>query len=445
MRDRKIKVEHITRVEGHGNIEVEIEDGRLVRAGLDIVESPRFFEVMLKGRMFTDAAWIASRICGICAVAHSTASLKATEEAFGITLSEQTRLLRRVNFNGEVIQSHVLHLYFLAAPDFFGAGSVFDLVGSHSETVQRALRLKKLGNDLCAVICGRHVHPVSMAVGGFTALPKEKALEEMRTRLVLARPDLDATVELFKSIRLPEFERETEYISLGGKGSNNGYDFISGDIISSDGYTASCRDYREAIKEYIVPTSTAKHAKAKRESFMVGALARFNNNFEYLHPQAKEAASEIGLAAPCHNPYLINAAQLAETVHCLEDSIEIIDNLLDKGVRKEDISFEPREGRGVGIVEAPRGLLIHDYTYDRGGRIAEANCIIPTGQNLANINLDIKALVNVLMDRPDSEIENGLKMLVRAYDPCISCSTHGLAIKINKRSSHGPRRDPEKA
>ena len=222
MRSRKIKVEHITRVEGHGNIDVEIEDGRLIRADFDIVESPRFFEVMLKGRMYTDAAWIVSRICGICAVAHSTASLKATEDAFGITPSEQTQLLRRVNFNGEVIQSHVLHLYFLAAPDFFGAGSVFDLVGPHSETVNRALRLKKLGNDLCAVICGRHVHPVSMAVGGFTALPKESSLAEMRARLVAARPDLEATVELLKSIRLPEFERETEYISLGGNVSNGG-------------------------------------------------------------------------------------------------------------------------------------------------------------------------------------------------------------------------------
>ena len=439
MRDRKIKVEHITRVEGHGNIEVEVEDGRLVRADFDIVESPRFFEVMLKGRMYTDAAWIASRICGICAVAHTTASLRATEDAFGITPSEQTRLLRRVSFNGEVIQSHILHLYFLVAPDFLGAGSVFDLVGSHSETVNRALRLKKLGNDLCAAICGRHVHPVSMAVGGFTALPKEKALEEMRARLVAARPDLDATVELLKSIRLPELARETEYISLGPNSSGGGYEFIYGDITSSDGYHAPCRDYREVIKEYIIPTSTAKHARAKRESFMVGALARFNNNYKQLHPEAKKAAREIGLAAPCHNPYLINAAQLVETVHCLEDSIEAIGYLLDNGLKREEISIKPVGMRGVGIVEAPRGLLIHDYTYNSDGRVAEANCIIPTGQNLANINLDIKVLVNVLIDRPDNELENGLKMLVRAYDPCISCSTHGLAIKIHKRSSHGPR------
>jgi len=429
MKNVDIKVEHVTRIEGHGNIVVSVRDGQVVDARLDIVESPRYFEVMLKGRPFTDASWISSRICGICAVAHSTSSLRATEDAFGIVPSEQTLLLRKLIFHGEIIQSHILHVYFLVAPDLFGAGSVIPLAGTHGEVVKRALRLKKLGNDICAVVGGRHIHPVSMAVNGFTKVPEADSLKNMRTQLIESRHDMDTTVELFKGLSFPDFNRETEYISLKGEKE---YPFYSGNIQSSDGYVTACRDYRQAIKETVIPTSTAKHVSARRTSFMVGALSRFNNNHRFLHPKAQEAAGALGLKAPCHNPFMINIAQVVETVHCIEDAIVLIDELLSRGLKDEGREVTPARGRGVGIVEAPRGALFHDYTYNEAGFITDANCIIPTGQNLANIEDDMRAIMPALLDKSEDEMTRVLKMLVRAYDPCISCSTHDIEIEIRR-------------
>jgi sulfhydrogenase subunit alpha len=429
MKNLNIKIDNVTRVEGHGNIVLDVKDGALVDARFDVVESPRFFEVMLQGRKYTDASWIASRICGICAVTHTTASIRATEDAFGLAPSDQTIALRKLIFYGEVMQSHILHLYFLMAPDFFGAGSVISLAGTHGEVVKRALRMKGLANEVCAVVGGRHVHPVTMAVNGFTCVPDEARLRELMRRLVGARPDMDETVELFKGFAFPDFTRETEYVSLKGVDE---YPFYSGDITSSDGYDIKPGGYKERIVETVVPTSTAKRASANRSSYMVGALARFNNNHGLLHHKAKEAAKALGLAPPCHNPYMINLAQVVETVHCLEEAINTIDGLLTKGIRRESAEFLPREGRGVGIVEAPRGALFHDYTYGPDGRIKDANCIMPTGQNVGNLEEDMRAMVPRIMDMPEDEITGRLKMLARAYDPCISCSTHEIAIIINR-------------
>ena len=429
MGNREIKVEHVTRVEGHGNIVVEIKGGQVHVARLDIVESPRFFEVMLQGRKYTDASWITSRICGICAVAHTTVSLKATEAAFGIVPSAQTTLLRKLAFHGEVLQSHVLHVYFLVSPDLFGTGSIVPLVQSHPGVVLRALRMKKLANDLCAVVAGRHVHPVSMDLDGFTKLPDPEALKAVRARLVECRANMDASVELFRTLKFPDFSRETEYISLKGVDE---YPFIEGELVSSDGYGFPAADYKDKIAETVVTTSTTKHAKAARGSFMVGALARFNNNRTLLHPRAKAAADALGLSAPCHNPFMINAAQLVESVHCLEDAIAIIDRLLSDGLKDEPAHVRPAAGRVVGAVEAPRGALFHDYTYDEGGRITNANCIIPTGQNLANIDMDMRHALPGLLGMPDEDIAQWLKMLVRAYDPCISCSTHAVEVEIKR-------------
>lgn len=427
MDNLELNVQSVTRVEGHGNITVSVRDGKLMHARLDIVESPRFFEVLVQGRKYHEVAGITSRICGICAVAHTTASLRATEDAFGITPSAQTLALRKLVFHGEMLQSHILHVYFLVAPDLFGVGSVVPLAGTHGEVVKRALRMKMLANDLCALVGGRHVHPVAMGINGFTKLPDMTALEVMRGRFEAARADMDATVELFASVKLPEFEREAEYISLKGVME---YPFYAGDIISSHGTVTDARDYRDIITETVVPPNTAKHVHTKDGPFMVGALARYNNNHALLHPKAKQAASALGFAAPCHNPFKINIAQVVESVHCIEDAVRIMDVLLDGGMEREDLSVSPVPGRGVGVVEAPRGLLLHDYTYGPDGRATDANCIIPTGQNLANIEADMRAMIPGIIGRPEEEVAATLKMLVRAYDPCISCSTHSIDVEF---------------
>ena len=424
----KIGVHHVTRVEGHGNIVVDARNGELKECRFEVVEAPRFFEAFVRGRPYHELSHITSRICGICAVGHATTSLCATERALGVEPSEQTVLLRKLNLHGEIIDSHVLHVYYLVAPDFFGVGSVIPLVESHREVVERALRIKKLSGDLCAMVGGRHTHPVAMAVGGFTHLPTEAELREMRARLVDARADIDETVALFSTLPWPEFERETEYISLH---KDDEYAFIGGTIVTSDGFSYPIEDYRKVTNEKCVPHSTAKWTHHHRESYMVGALARLNNNLDQLHPRAREAAAKLGLEPIVTNPFLNTAAQVVEMVHCVEDSIQIIAELLTRGIQPEEPpAVDVKTGEGVGSCEVPRGILFHNYVIGEDGRCTEANCVIPTNQNMANLNADMRVLVPQIIDRPQEEIRLTLEMLVRAYDPCISCSAHFLTVEF---------------
>jgi len=423
-----VNVHYVTRIEGHGNIVVDVKNGEVKECRFEVVEAPRFFEAFVRGRPYHDINHIVSRICGICSVGHSTASVRATEKALGVELSEQAWLLRKLLFHGEILDSHVLHTYYLVAPDFLGVHSVIPLVETHREVVERALRMKKLAGDLCAMIAGRHTHPCALVVGGFTYTPKERELREMRDRLIAARADMDATVDFFASLPWPQFERETEYVSLR---KEDEYAFIDGVVVTSDGFQYPIEDYKKVTNEYLVPISTAKWTKHNRESYMVGALARFNNNYEQLHPKAKEAAAKFGMKPIVHNPFLNTAAQVVEMVHSLEDSIRIIDDLLARGVREEKpVPVTVRAGEGVGACEVPRGILFHHYVYDERGICVEANCIIPTNQNLANLNADIRALVPQILGRPREEVRLLLEMLVRAYDPCISCSTHFLKVEF---------------
>ncbi len=427
MPDLTVDVHHVTRVEGHGNIVVEVRGGELQTCRFDVVETPRFFEAMLRGRPYEDASHVTSRICGICAVGHATTSLRATERALGIVPTEQTRLLRKVNFFGEILDSHVLHAYMLVAPDLLGLTSVIPLAKSAPDVVHRALRMKKLASDICRVICGRHTHPLGMTVGGFRMFPQPSELEDLHTRLIAARADVEATVELFSKLSLPSFDRDTEYIALH---SPDEYCFIDGQIRSSLGNSIPVDRYREITNEHVVTHSSAKHAKHDRESYMVGALARFKVSHALLHPIAGQAADALGLRPSCTNPYMNTVAQVVEIAHAVEESICLIEQLLKKGVVAEPpVPPQRLSGTGVGACEVPRGVLFHCYEIV-DGNIVRADCVIPTGQNLANIEADMRALVPLLMSRPQAEVRLQLEMLVRAYDPCISCSTHLLDLRI---------------
>ncbi len=422
-----IRVNHVTRIEGHGNIVLNTRNGKIEELKLEIVESPRFFEMMLKDRKYDEAPHITSRICGICAVGHTTASLKAVEAAFDIVPSDQTILLRKIVLNAEIIQSHVLHYYFLVAPDFFGVGSVIPLAASHPDLVKRALRMKKTANDICEILVGRHVHPIAMVVNGFTKLPSMKELDKVRHLLEETIPDVEETTRLFQSLIMPDFKRKTEYFSLSG---DDEYALYDGRLISTEGKSLETNRYKDVIIEHVVGHSTAKHVKSDQTSIMVGALARLNNNLEQLCPEAKAAADEFELKVPCYNPFMNNVAQIVETVHCIYESLRLLNSIASKGVREEKPEFKIRAGKGVGAVEAPRGTLYHEYEIDDNGIIKEANCIIPTAQNLANIEKDMEAFVPDILDLPTEEIRLKLEMLVRAYYPCISCSTHVLEVTL---------------
>ncbi len=432
--DVNVDVEYLTRVEGHGNIVVNAEDGNIEECEWQVIESPRFFESLVVDRNWEELHHITSRICGICSIGHTATSLKATEDALEIELSEQDELLRRLALHGENAQSHVLHVGYLALPDLMGEGSVVPLASSHTDEVKTVIRLHKLANEMSDLITGRTTHPQRMIPGGFSKIPTEDELKDLRGKLQDSFDDLNAVAELLKELssELPDFTRETEFISLT---SDEEYALYDGKLMSSDTGTEKVENYKDMTNEYIVPQSTAKYTKNNRDSYMVGALARVNNNFDQLSSTAQEIAKDFGLEPLCHNPYMNNVAQLVEVVHSVEDSIKIIDELLDRGLQPQEEYHKPdidvKSGQGVGAVEVPRGILFHDYTYDEDGVCTSGNCIIPTNQNHGNIQQDMEKMVpQMIGEKEEDEIELALEMLVRAYDPCISCSTHYLDVEF---------------
>lgn len=430
-----IDIHHLTRVEGHGNILVNVSDGKIEKCEWQVPEAPRFFEAMVRGRHYTEVARVTSRICGICSVGHSLVSCKATEQALGLKISEQTKKLRKLLKDAENFDSHIVHVLFLAAPDLFGAPSVFPLIPTHEDVIRRALRLKQFGHEWGSVIAGRTTHPNRIVPGGFSELPGIQALAELRDKFTeTILPDLDVILETVLSVayKFPRFERETEYIALHSDDEYALYDGVIQSVLPNgekEQYTTD--KYKSVTNEFITPSSTAKYARNKLDSYMVGALARFNNNFSQLNAEAHKVASYLNMKAPCFHPYLNTAAQLIEIVHSAHEGIRLLDEFLSTGLKEEELPEPVTFGEGVGAIEVPRGILFHHYKYDHNYICQGGNCVIPTNQNHNNIQLDFDALLPELLEdkKTQPEIELALEMLVRAYDPCISCSTHHLSVK----------------
>ncbi|HTT67531.1 MAG TPA: nickel-dependent hydrogenase large subunit [Gemmatimonadales bacterium] len=423
--NRAVVVRHVTRIEGHGNIVVDLEGDTIRRCDLEIVEAPRFFEALLRGRPYDEAPRIACRICGICSVGHATASVHAVEAALGITPGPKLRVVRRLNMAGEWLQSHVLHVCFLVAPDALGVPSIVPLVGSHPDVVKRALRLKRLANDVCCTVSGRHVMPISYHAGWMGHWPDRSELRALQEQLIAAEEDLDALVELFAALSWPQVERSTELLAALEPGG--AYPMMGGPLHSTSGTVTAPEAYGDVLHEYLVDHSASKHVRGTGGggTIRVGALARYALAHDRLHPRARDAARRLGLRPGSGNPFDFVAAQLVESVQAHQEAVEAVSSLLaDPAPEEPARPTRPEGGRGVGMVEVPRGTLVHDYTIGADGRLAAANCIIPTSQNLASIEADMRAFLPSLVGRPSPEIAHGLEMLVRAYDPCVSCSVH---------------------
>ena len=418
-----IEVDHIARVEGHGNIRIRIENGELAECTWEVVETPRFFEVMLKGLSIEMAPLLAARICGICSISHALASARAAERALEIEIPAAAQKVRLLAKHAETLQSHTLHLFFLVAPDLLDVGSVIPIMGTHPQVIEMATRLRGYANRASDLFAGRTSQPMVIKVGGMTQVPRVSQLRDLMDDLDATIPYLWEALDLFKNLAMPDFVRETEYVSL--RGTSN-YPFIGGDLISSDGVCMQEDEYLAMTNEYIVDFSTSKFSKLSRESFAVGALARFNNNYKLLHPRAKKAAEELGLKPPSHNPFFHNLAQLVECFHVMYESKDMIAALIDSDTSDFATPYQVKAGQGVGAIEAPRGILYHYIKIDEEGIIERADCVIPTGQNNANIHYDLQKLVAELAARGmgEEEISKSAQMLIRAYDPCISCSVH---------------------
>ncbi len=434
-RNIKVDVHHLTRVEGHGNIIIDVKNGVVKTCQWQVPEAPRFFEAMVRDRHYLEVARITSRICGICSVGHTLASVKATEAALGIEITTQTENLRKLLKHAENFDSHILHIFFLVAPDLLGAPSVFPLVEKHGPVVAMALRLKRLGHEWGSLIGGRTKHPTTVLTGCFSKVPTVAELQELRAKLLSHEQDLVTTGDLVLSLaaKIPNFNRPTEYIALA---SDDDYELYDGKIKSTlfDGSveTYKVSDYRTVTNEYLTAQSTAKFAKNRLESYAAGALARFNNNYEKLHVNAKALAKKFGLQPICTNPFMNSVAQLIEVVNDVYQSVALIDKIIKNGLKDEPLVKPTKFSKGAGAVEVPRGILFHEYEYNKDGMCISGNCIIPTNQNHANIQKDFDALLPFVMEHnySNDEIRLAFEMLVRAYDPCISCSTHYLDIII---------------
>jgi len=427
-----IHVEHVTRVEGHGNILVNAKDGKVEKVQWQVPEAPRFFEAMVRGRSYEDIQTIVSRICGICSITHSLASTKAVENALGLEVSEQADKVRVLMHYSEQLQSHVLHVGYLAAPDFFGAPSVVPLVAKAKDVVLAVIRLHRLANEWSDLIAGRTTHPVTLIPGGLTKTPTEKQFRELQEKLKNSMADLTAVAEAVLSVagNIPDFTRKTEYVSLK-QDTPPTYTFYHGDI-TSDQYdgTVKINDWKTVANEYVNDQSTAKWTKWHMDSYAVGALARFNNNAELLCDPAKGVAKLFGLEKGNCNPFMNTVAQIVESVHVVQESIKLIDELLTKGLKTETVKSSPKAGKASGCVEAPRGILFHEYEFDKNGNCVAADICIPTNQNHANIQKDFEKFVPEIIDEGEDAVRLKLEMLVRSYDPCISCSTHMLDVQF---------------
>jgi len=428
MSRRTIKVDYLARVEGEGALEVVIRDGAVQSAELRIFEPPRFFEALLRGRDFTEAPDITARVCGICPVAYQMSAVHAMEDALGIEVEGPLRELRRLLYCGEWIESHVLHIYMLHAPDFLGYDGAIDMARDHPDIVRRGLGLKKAGNQVIALLGGREVHPINVRVGGFYRTPRRRELAPLAETMERARDAALETLRWVAGFDFPERERDYTFVALRHPEE---YPFNEGRIVSSGGLDIAAEAYEEHFEETHVSRSTALYSHLRDGSaYLVGPLARYSLNFDRLSPSVQEAARAAGLGPTCRNPYRSIVVRAVEVLHACEEALRIIERYEEPDL--PGVTAEPRAGTGSAATEAPRGLLYHRYRIEDDGTITQAQIVPPTSQNQASIEEDLVSYIGGFLDLPDEAVQRRCEQTVRNYDPCISCATHFLRLEMDR-------------
>lgn len=421
-----IEVPALARVEGEGGLYIGLQDGKAVEIRLDIYEPPRFFEGFLVDRFLQEVPDITARICGICPVAYQMSAAQALERALDIQIKPQVRALRRLMYCGEYIESHALHIYLLQAPDMLGKESALELAEVAPDVVKNALRLKKIGNDILKAIGGRSVHPVNVCIGGFYRWPETAPLTALLPDLEWGLNAARECVKWAATLPYPDLEIDYEFVALHHPDE---YGITEGDVWSSKGRKLSVAEYETAYIEDHVKHSNALHSHTVDGStYLVGPLARLNLNHEQLSPAAQQALKDANVKLPLKNPYKSLLARAIELVDVYEEAIGLIKNYKPEG--SAHIELKLKAGEGAGATEAPRGLLYHRYKVDEHGLIKFAKITPPTAQNLPRIEADLFALAPKIVKLPEAEATLTAEHLVRSYDPCISCATHFLKLKV---------------
>jgi sulfhydrogenase subunit alpha len=433
-RDRTLATSALARVEGEGAMYVRVDDGRAEEVRLDIYEPPRFFEAFLRGRAYTEPPDITARVCGICPVAYQTSACQAIEDACGARVDGAVADLRRLLYCGEWIGSHALHIYMLHAPDFLGYPGVVEMAAEHREIVERGLTLRGAGNAIMELLGGRSIHPVNVRVGGFYRAPSPAELAPLAEQLRSALPLAVDTVRWVAGFDFPDFTCPHELLALADPGR---YPIERGTLATSGGLAFTAAEFEQHITEEQVPHSTALHARLAGTGrdgdgrYLTGPLARYTLNSASLPPLASRAAAEAGLGPDCRNPFRSIIVRAVEIVCAIEEALRLIDGY--RLPATPAIAVTARAGTGYGVSEAPRGVLYHRYEIDADGIIRSARIVPPTSQNQRAIEDDLLRFVQDRLDLDDARLTSACEQAIRNYDPCISCATHFLDLRVDRR------------
>ena len=428
MANRTIQVDYIARVEGESSLELSIRNGKVDAVRLSIFEPPRFFEALLRGRAFGEVLDIVARICGICPIAYQMSGVHAIEDALGIEVEEPIRALRRLLYCGEWIQSHALHIVMLHAPDFLGYPDAIAMARDHGEGVQRALALKKTGNDLLRLLGGREIHAINARVGGFYRVPSRAELAPVAEALKHARDRAIESLRWTACFAFPEFDRDYEFVALRHPGE---YPMNAGRIVSSVGLDIAAADYETEFIERQVPYSTALHSTLKeRGAYLVGPMARYALNRDRLPAEIRALADEVGLQPICRNPFRSILVRGVEVVYACQEALRLIADY--EPPSRPFVPPEPHAAIGYACTEAPRGILYHRYSLDADGTILDASLVPPTAQNQVVIEDELREVATAGLDLDEESLKARCEQSIRNHDPCISCAAHFLKLQVHR-------------
>lgn len=422
--EREIKVDHLARIEGKAGVIVEI--GKDIKAKIKVTEGPRFFELITKGKKYDDAVAICPRICSFCSIPHKLTPIEAVENALGIETSEQTKLLRNILYFANMVESHALHLYLFAIPDYLGYPDAFSMAKEHLELVKNGLELKDFGVKVQSIIGSREIHPENAIVGGFGKIPSKNEMEKVKEMAKEVIKRAVATVDFFAEYEYPSYiDYERNHLSIK---PYDGYGVYGNEIVASDGFSFNVSYYKENIKEEVVPYSFAKRGKYKDKPFMVGAISRLTNNHALLDGEAKELLNNYREFLNPSNCFANNFAQAIEIVYFIEKIAELAENY--EGKDESKAKAEKKSGRGYAVTEAPRGLLIYEVEIENEV-VKYMNVITPTAMFLPMMEVDVVNMAKGMWENGYKDIDligKKVEMVIRAYDPCISCSVHVIKI-----------------
>ncbi len=418
---KTVTIKHVTRIEGHATFWGALKSGKMAEARYHTLEGARLMEGVLVGRNYMDAPLVTSRICGVCPVVHNLTAIQGLEKAMKVKVEPPTVILRKLMMVGQMLTSHGVHAYFMSIPDFYGRDSALDLLKIAPGHSTVALKIREFGNRFTKIIGGRALHPVNSQVGGFLKLPDKRQLQKMLNDSTEVLQEAVELAHFLSHLKYPEFNRKTEYIALH---SPKEYGFYDGSIISTDGLKTTPGKFEKTVEEIQSDDDYVKRTRHEGHTYWVGALSRINNNWRQLNPIAKQAFKHLKAKMPLTNSFLNVYCQGIEMIHFIEEAQKLLQKYIGMKHAKPIVTYAVRAGKGTGAIEAPRGILLHHYETDSKGVLKNVNIITPTAQFINNLEEDLRVYIGQLENIETKTNQRKLAMMIRAYDPCMTCATH---------------------